>query len=62
MHPVFAYIDPGAGSLVLQALLAGLLSASFMFRRTVRRGVDRLLRRPASGAPPEHPKSPDPSE
>ena len=62
MHPVFAYIDPGAGSLVLQALLAGVLSASFMFRRTVRRGIDRIRRRPAPNAPAENPKSPDPSE
>ena len=62
MHPVFAYIDPGAGSLVLQALLAGVLSASFMFRRTVRRGIDRIRHRPAADAHPDHPESPDPSE
>ena len=30
---VLAYIDPGSGSLLLQALLAALLSIPFLFRR-----------------------------
>lgn len=29
-----AYIDPGTGSLIYQALLAGLLGLGFAFRRT----------------------------
>ncbi|MEQ1574267.1 MAG: hypothetical protein ABL993_08475 [Vicinamibacterales bacterium] len=29
-----AYIDPGSGSLIYQALLAGLLGLGFAFRRT----------------------------
>lgn len=61
MHPVFAYVDPGAGSLALQALVAGLLSASFMLRRSVRRGMDRIRRRPDSQAAPEHRGSSDPA-
>jgi hypothetical protein len=32
---ILAYIDPGSGSLLLQALLAGLLSIPFFFRRTI---------------------------
>ena len=34
---VLAYIDPGSGSLLLQALLAALLSVPFFFRRSHRR-------------------------
>ena len=30
----FAYIDPGTGSLIYQALLAGLLGLGFVFRRS----------------------------
>jgi hypothetical protein len=33
--PPFAYIDPGSGSLLLQALLAALLAVPFIFRRTI---------------------------
>lgn len=29
---VFAYLDPGAGSLVIQAILAGLLAIPFFLR------------------------------
>ena len=59
MHPILAYIDPGAGSLVLQALIAGALSASFLFRRAVRRGVDRVFHRSPETevARPDRPES-----
>jgi hypothetical protein len=33
--PPIAYIDPGTGSLILQAILAALLSIPFVFRRTI---------------------------
>lgn len=33
-RPAHAYIDPGSGSLIYQALLAGLLGLGFTFRRT----------------------------
>ena len=36
------YIDPGAGSMVIQALLAGLLAVPFMFRSAIRRAIARL--------------------
>ncbi len=37
-----AYIDPGSGSLLLQAILAGLLAIPFFFRRTIGGFVGRL--------------------
>jgi amino acid permease len=35
--PVFAYIDPGAGSMAYQVLLAGVMALSFTFRRSLSR-------------------------
>jgi hypothetical protein len=32
---LFAYLDPGAGSLLIQALIAGLIGCSFYFRQFV---------------------------
>jgi hypothetical protein len=43
-----AYIDPGTGSLLLQALLAGLLSIPFFFRRTIGEFLSRVRGRDAS--------------
>jgi hypothetical protein len=43
---LFAYLDPGAGSLLIQALIAGLIGCSFYFRQfvvTPVRAVWRLL-------------------
>ncbi len=33
--PILAYIDPGSGSLLLQAILAAILAVPFYFRRTI---------------------------
>ena len=41
MH-VFAYIDPGSGSLLLQAILAAIISIPFFFRRTIGGAWSRL--------------------
>jgi hypothetical protein len=48
MHPVFAYIDPGSGSLLIQAFIAMLVAVPIFFRnqigraiRAVRGGSDR---------------------
>ena len=41
-----AYIDPGSGSMLLQVLLAGALSAPFIFRRAIGNGLRRLRGRP----------------
>jgi hypothetical protein len=35
VRPVDAYIDPGTGSMLYQALLAGLLGVGFTFRRVL---------------------------
>jgi hypothetical protein len=54
MHPL-GYIDPGSGSLILQALLAAILAVPFMFRRTIGGFWQRLR----GGAPVEEPAPSD---
>jgi hypothetical protein len=49
MHLVFAYIDPGAGSLLIQALIAGLVSIPFFFRNAIRNTFGRLRHKPTDG-------------
>ena len=39
MEFIFAYIDPGSGSLVIQALIAGLVAAPVIFRKQLARVV-----------------------
>ena len=39
---ILAYIDPGAGSLLLQAILAGILAVPFFFRRTIGNAIRRI--------------------
>ncbi len=53
MEFVFAYIDPGSGSLIVQALIAGLVAIPVFFRhqiarvlRTVRGGEDETVETP----------------
>ncbi len=42
--PAQAYIDPGSGALVLQALLAGIFGALVLARKTLRDLAARVLR------------------
>lgn len=45
---MLAYIDPGAGSLIFQMLIAGLMGMSFLFRKTFLaplRYLSRLFKR-----------------
>ena len=49
MHLVFAYIDPGAGSLVIQAIIAGLVSIPFFFRNAIRSTIGRFRNKPTDG-------------
>jgi hypothetical protein len=42
---LFAYLDPGAGSLVIQALIAGLIGAGFYFRQLVVAPIQAVWRR-----------------
>lgn len=56
--PAHAYIDPGAGGLLIQALLGGLATAAFVISRYWHQIVRRI-----KGQPPEEPKGgsePDP--
>lgn len=39
---IFAYIDPGAGSMVIQAVLATALAIPFFFRTQISRVVRRV--------------------
>lgn len=51
-----AYVDPGSGSLLLQAILAGILGVAFYFRQSVFR-VLRFFRRDRPSAeelPPDN--------
>jgi hypothetical protein len=42
MNPVLAYIDAGSGSLIVQALIAALVAAPFIFRQQLGRVARRL--------------------
>ena len=42
MHPILAYIDPGSGSLAIQAVIAALVAAPFVLRSQIARVVRRL--------------------
>jgi hypothetical protein len=44
---IFAYIDPGAGSMALQAVLAAALAIPFFLRHHISSAVDRLRGRNA---------------
>jgi len=44
LEPCLAYLDPGAGSILLQFLIGGLMGAGLFFRRSIA-GVFRLFRR-----------------
>ena len=39
MELVFAYIDPGSGSLIIQAVIAGIVAIPVIFRRQLARIV-----------------------
>ena len=39
MDLIFAYIDPGSGSLIVQALIAGLVAIPIFFRHQIARLV-----------------------
>ena len=43
---VLLYIDPGAGSMLIQVVLAGLLAIPFFFRSAVARAIARFRGNP----------------
>ena len=48
---ILAYIDPGAGSLIIQALIAAALSVPFFFRRAITSAVRRVRLRSGERTP-----------
>jgi hypothetical protein len=59
---IFAYIDPGSGSLLLQAILAAIISVPFFFRRTIGGAISRLRggsRRVDASGDPDGPEPPE---
>jgi hypothetical protein len=52
---LLAYIDPGAGSLFIQAVIATIVVVPFFLRTQIRKAIDRVRGRPTpdlSAAPP----------
>ena len=45
---IIAYIDPGAGSMLIQALIATALAVPFFLRTQIRAVVDRIRYRGAT--------------
>ena len=56
MGPVLAYIDPGTGSLIVQAVIAALVAAPFVFRKQVGALMRRLRGAPEPAEPPADPE------
>jgi hypothetical protein len=48
-----AYIDPGAGSMLIQAVIAGVLAVPFFFRTHIRSVLTRVRNRGGHGAAEE---------
>ena len=56
---IFAYIDPGSGSLFIQALIAGALSIPFLFRQRIGQGLRRLRGERPNGPARAESRQPD---
>jgi hypothetical protein len=57
--PRAAYIDPGTGSLLLQAAIAGIVTVPFVLRRKIAAGLSRLHRSPSRVPEPGQEKGSD---
>jgi hypothetical protein len=55
VDPIYAYIDPGSGSLIIQAVIAGLVAIPIFFRTRIARFV-RTLRGDSGGSATETPR------
>ena len=55
MHFVFAYIDPGAGSLLIQALIAALVAIPIFFRHQISRAVRAICGESKAPETVQHP-------
>jgi hypothetical protein len=58
MHHFLAYIDPGSGSLIIQAVIAGIVAIPFFFRQQIGRFV-RAVRHTDETQPTESSRSTD---
>ena len=59
MMDLLAYIDPGAGSLFVQAVIATALVVPFFLRSQIRKGIARLRGRPSTATATTAPPSDD---
>ena len=50
MHQFLAYIDPGAGSLIIQAVIAGIVAVPFFFRQQIGRLLRTVRRAESTGS------------
>lgn len=60
--PVFAYLDPGTGSLIIQMTIAGILSVGFVIKTYWYRLVsffNRILGREPEAVSSDSPESPE---
>jgi hypothetical protein len=57
---VVAYLDPGSGSLLIQAVIATAVTVPFVLRRQLRAGIDRLRgRQKKVQSPTQDPSAPE---
>ena len=54
MELVFAYIEPGSGSLLIQALIAGLVAIPIFFRNHIGRAIRAVRGRRGETTAPAH--------
>ena len=59
MHDLLAYIDPGSGSLIIQAVIATIVAVPFFFRQQIGRFVRTVRRTDTPPASQESGDSPD---
>jgi hypothetical protein len=50
MELILAYIDPGSGSLIIQAVIAGLVAVPIFFRRQISRFIRSVRGEPETPA------------
>ena len=59
MHLDLAYIDPGSGSLIIQAIIATLVAIPFFFRHQIARVTHRFRGNPDTPETVHTPDGPD---
>ena len=59
MHHLLLYIDPGSGSLIIQAVIATIVAIPFFFRQQIGRFVRTVRHTDTPPAPQESGDSPD---